>query len=141
MATARPPAAPVGTARHQRFKKTGMALLLALAAIFIAAVIFSWITGDAAVRLSSLRSQGNLSDGRKTIVRHQPLATAETLAPQAKSKEEVAYAREAQRLGDHEVDQAFASAMRQANLQRRAYAGDALALSQRITQLQKSRAG
>jgi small-conductance mechanosensitive channel len=137
MATARPPAAPVGTARNQRFKKTGMVLLLALAAIFIAAVIFSWITGDAAARLSSLRSQGNLTNGRKTIVDISPWQTAETLAPQAKSKEEVAYAREAQRLGDHEVDQAFASAMRQASLQHRTYTGDALALSQRVTQLQK----
>jgi len=140
MATALPPVAPAAPPKKPRFRKTGLALLLTLIAIFAAAVISSWITGDAAARLSALRSQGaagSPQNGRKTIVDISPWQTAETLAPQAKSKEEVAYAREAQRLADHEVDQAFASALRQANLKRRPETGDALALAQRVKQLQK----
>jgi small-conductance mechanosensitive channel len=143
MATALPPVAPAAPPKKSRFRKTGLALLLTLIAIFAAAVIASWITGDASVRLSALRSQGTPSSppsgrpGRKTIVDISPWQTAETLAPQAKSKEEVAYAREAQRLADHEVDQAFASALRQANLKRRPETGNALALAQRVKQLQK----
>ncbi len=140
MATALPPVAPAAPPKKQRFRKTGLALLLTLIAIFAAAVISSWITGDAAARLSAIRSQANTGspqNSRKTIVDISPWQTAETLSPQAKSKEEVAYAREAQRLADHEVDQAFASALRQANLKRRPETGDALALAQRVKQLQK----
>ena len=139
MATALPPVAPAAP-KKPRFRRTGLALLLTLIAIFAAAVIASWITGDAAARLGSIRSQANTGsslNGRKTIVDISPWQSAETLAPQAKSKEEVAYAREAQRLADHEVDQAFASALRQANLKRRPETGDALALAQRVKQLQK----
>jgi len=140
MVTAPPPADPGVVARKQRFRRTGIVLLLSLAAIFIAALVSSWITRDAITRLSSIRSQGSIgkpSSGRKTIVDIGPWQTAETLAPQAKSKEEVAYAREAQRLADHEVDQAFASALRQANLKRRPETTDAIALAQRVKQLQK----
>ena len=140
MATAPPPADPAAIPRRQRFRRTGIVLLLTLTAIFIAALASSWITRDAATRLSSIRNQSNTgkpSRGRKTIVDISPWQTSEMLAPQAKSKEEVAYAREAQRLADHEVDQAFASALRQANLKRRPETADAVALAQRVKQLQK----
>jgi small-conductance mechanosensitive channel len=137
MATALPPVDSAAPPKKKRFRKVGLAFLLTLIAIFVAAVTFAWITNDAAVRLSSLRSQGNTRAGQKTIVDISPWQTAETLAPQAHSKEEVAYAREALRLADHEVDQAFASALRQANLKRHAYTGDALALSEHVKQLQK----
>ena len=53
--------------------------------------------------------------------------------------EEKEYAHDAERLADHEVDQAFASALRQASAQaqHRILTGDALALSQRVKQLQQ----
>ena len=53
--------------------------------------------------------------------------------------EETEYARDAERLADHEVDQAFASQLRQATLQAQhiTLTGDALALSQRVAQLQQ----
>ena len=56
-----------------------------------------------------------------------------------RTAEENEYARDAERLADHEVDQAFASALRQANLQaqHRVLTGDALALSQKVAQLKQ----
>src|SRR5208283_2419607 len=49
------------------------------------------------------------------------------------------YARDAERLADHEVDQAFAAALRQARLdaQHKPLTGDALVLSQKIDQLRQ----
>ena len=137
---------PVGSAglgasaANQRLRRAGLTLLLVLTAIFIGVVICSWLTRDASTRLSSIRSQasaGKLSDGRKTIVDISPWQIAETLAAEARSKEEVDYAREAQRLADHDVDQAFASALRLASLQRRADSSEAQTLAQQVTQLQK----
>ncbi len=57
----------------------------------------------------------------------------------AVTAEEIEYAREAERLADHEVDQAFAAALRSAALQERhrVLTGQALALSRRVALLQK----
>ena len=56
----------------------------------------------------------------------------------AVSAEEQGYAREAERLADHEVDQAFAMALRQASAQRRVLTGEALALDLRVTALKQT---
>jgi small-conductance mechanosensitive channel len=73
---------------------------------------------------------------RNTIVDQRPWQTIESLAPLAVSAEEQSVAREAERLADHEVDQAFALALRQASLQSRTLTGDALAIQQKVAQLQ-----
>lgn len=75
----------------------------------------------------------------QSLVDQQPWQTAQALAPLAVSAEENEYAREAERLADHEVDQAFAAALRQARLeaQHRKLVGEALVLSQKITQLEQ----
>lgn len=77
--------------------------------------------------------------GEQTLVDVQPWQTAQTLASLAVTAEETQYAREAERLADHEVDQAFAAALRQArlNAQHRTLTGNALALSQKISQLEQ----
>jgi small-conductance mechanosensitive channel len=72
------------------------------------------------------------------IVDQRPWQTAKTLAPLAVSAEELAFAREAERLSDHEVDQAFAQSLRQASAETRELTGDALALQQRVTDLQQT---
>jgi small-conductance mechanosensitive channel len=72
------------------------------------------------------------------IVDQRPWATAETLAELAVSAEEREFAREAERLADHEVDQAFAQSLRQANLEVRQLTGDSLKLQQRVTELQQT---
>src|SRR6185437_11608260 len=70
------------------------------------------------------------------IVDHRPWQTACTLAGMAQSAEEREFAREAERLADHEVDQAFSQSLRQASLEKPKLSGKALALQQRVTELQ-----
>ena len=72
------------------------------------------------------------------IVDQRPWQTAVTVSELAESAEEREVAREAQRLADHEVDQAFAQSLRQANLDVRQLSGNALKLQQRVTDLQQT---
>jgi small-conductance mechanosensitive channel len=67
----------------------------------------------------------------------RPWQTAHGLAGLATTAEEKEFARQAQRFADHEVDQAFASALRYANLERGSLTGEALAISQRVEKLQQ----
>jgi hypothetical protein len=71
------------------------------------------------------------------IVDLHPWQIAQALAPLAVSKEEVEFAHEAERLADHEVNQAFAASLRQAGAQHLAPTGEALELSQKVAQLQQ----
>jgi small-conductance mechanosensitive channel len=72
------------------------------------------------------------------IVDQRPWQTAATLAELAQSAEEQEFAREAERLADHEVNQAFSQSLRQASLAVRQLTGPALVLQQRVTELQKT---
>jgi small-conductance mechanosensitive channel len=72
------------------------------------------------------------------VVDQRPWQTAATLAALAQSAEERELAREAERLADHEVDQAFSQSLRQASLEKPKLSGRALALQQRVTELQKT---
>jgi hypothetical protein len=72
------------------------------------------------------------------VVDQRPWQTAATLAALAQSAEEREPAREAERLADHEVDQAFSQSLRQASLARPNLSGKALALQQRVTELQET---
>jgi small-conductance mechanosensitive channel len=91
------------------------------------------------MHLPSRGQIGTPGGARKTIVDTSPWQTAQALAALAVTAEENEYAREAERLADHEVDQAFAAALRQATIlaQNRKLTGDALALSRRVDQLQQ----
>lgn len=110
--------------------------------VLAACLVFAWLTRDAMANFSFLNNQSTragASTGKKTIVDLSPWQTAEALSPLAVTAEEKDFARDAQRLADHDVDQAFAAALRQAMLQAQhiALSGDALALSQKIAQLQE----
>src|SRR5882724_12981130 len=72
------------------------------------------------------------------VVDQRPWQTAATLAALAQSAEERELAREAERLADHEVDQAFSQSLRQASLEKTNLSGKALALQQRVTELQET---
>ncbi len=72
------------------------------------------------------------------VVDQRPWQTAATLAALAQSAEERELAREAERLADHEVDQAFSQSLRQASLEKPNLSGKALALQQRVTELQET---
>lgn len=106
----------------------------AIAAPAVALAVFlvaAFLTQGAMSNLPFLRSKG--AEG---LVDQRPWQTVEALAPLASSAEEKRLAQEAQRLADHEVDQAFAMALRQASLDRRTLTGDALTLQQKVAGLQ-----
>lgn len=142
-----PPVAPIGpapirTLRSRILGSTRLVILLVLLMILAGCLAFAWLTRDAMANFSFLRNQdirAGSGGGKRTIVDLSPWQTAEALAPLAVTVEEKEFARDAQRLADHDVDQAFASALRQAMLQAQhiTLSGDALALSQKIAELQQ----
>src|ERR1700751_4337476 len=72
------------------------------------------------------------------VVDQRPWQTAATLAALAQSAEERELARDAERLADHEVDQAFSQSLREASLAKPTLSGKTLALQQRVTELQET---
>lgn len=72
------------------------------------------------------------------VVDQRPWQTAATLSALAQSAEEREFAREAERLADHEVDQAFSQSLRQASLEKPKLTGRALELQQKVNQLQET---
>jgi small-conductance mechanosensitive channel len=140
MATQQIVPAPESPARPRAFGGYRIAALLALIAMLILCAVFSWTTRDAMAHLQFLRSQASAAHGagKKSLVDLSPWQTAQALAPLAVSAEETEFAREAERLADHDGDQAFAVALRQASLlaRHRSLTGDALALSQKVSQLE-----
>jgi small-conductance mechanosensitive channel len=98
-------------------------------------LLASYLTRGSMAHMPFLK-QGAAPGTSDNLVDQRPWQTIESLAPLAVSSEEQSLAREAERLADHEVDQAFALALRQASLQTRTLTGDALALQQKVTQLQ-----
>jgi small-conductance mechanosensitive channel len=137
------PASSAGSALRSRiFGSTRLVILLVLLVLLLLCLVSAWMTRDAMGNLSFLNPMANPSravGAKKAIVDIRPWQTAQALAPLAKTAEETEYARDAQRLADHEVDQAFASALRQASLDAEhiTLTGEALALSQKAGQLQQ----
>lgn len=136
---ATPPTAAGSTPRNRigSLGKVRLVALLVLVALLAVCLVFVWITRGAMANLAFLRSRHGATS--QTIVDLGPWQTAQTLASLAVTAEENEYAHEAEHLADHEVDQAFAAALRQADLQtsRQTLTGDALTLSQRVAQLQQ----
>ncbi len=123
------------------FGKARMLSLVALLVLFSLCALFAWSTRDAMANLPFLMSQtgkGRLVNGEKPLVDLSSWQTAQALAPLAVTAEEAEFARDAERLADHDVDQAFASALRLASLkeEHRTLTGKALEISQKITQLE-----
>jgi small-conductance mechanosensitive channel len=114
--------------------------LLVLFGVLIICIAFSWTTRDAMAHLSFLKGQKRQTAGsnQTSIVDLHPWQIAQALAPLAVSKEEEEFAHEAERLADHEVNQAFAAALRQASEQHLTPTGEALELSQKVSRLQET---
>jgi small-conductance mechanosensitive channel len=109
-------------------------LLIAVpATALMVLLIASYVTRGSMANLPFLRGQRGAS--AETLVDQRPWQTAQALAPMAVSVEEKRFARNAERLADHEVDQAFAQALRMAAFEPPVLKGDALALSQKIAVL------
>ncbi len=121
--------------------RTRLLLIVGLLALLVLFLALAWATRDALAELPFLRKQraeaSRLAGNGSTPVDLRPWQTAHALAGLATTAEEKEFARQAERFADHEVDLAFASALRQANLERRSLTGEALALSQRVEQLQQ----
>ncbi|SEF76720.1 Small-conductance mechanosensitive channel [Bryocella elongata] len=134
------PPAPSGTLHPPMLGRVRTTVLLVMLGTLIACLVFSWTTRDAMEHLPFLRNtaSGRLASSQNSLVDLRPWQTASALAPLAVSNEEAEFAQDAERLADHEVDQAFASALREATVrvQHSVLTGNALALSQRVSQLQ-----
>ena len=120
--------------------KARLVSLIVLSALLVLCLVFSWVTRGAMSNMPFLTRVTRVQLAtQKSIVDLRPWQTAQTLAAMAVTSEEKEFARDAERLADHEVDQAFAIALRQANLHadHRTLTGDTLPLSQRVQQLQQ----
>ena len=133
-----PPIAPPpeNEARLKVADKARVTALIALSVLLVLCLVLSWLTRGAMANMPFL-AQGRAKTVQKSIVDLRPWLTAQTLAALAVTSEEKEYALDAERLADHEVDQAFATALRQANMraEHRNLTGNALAISQRVQQL------
>ena len=85
-----------------------------IAPILLALVLGTGFAYFATRETSHPRSRAAASDADLHLVDERPLPTARALAPLATSPEEQRFAQEAERIADHEVDLAFADALRQA---------------------------
>jgi small-conductance mechanosensitive channel len=126
---------------HAVFGKLRAVVTVGLLVLLILCLVFSWTTRDAMGHLAFLQRPGDperVAAGQNTLVDLSPWQTAQALAALAVTAEETEYAREAERLADHQTDQAFAAALRQASLQHYSLSGEALAISKKIAQLQQT---
>jgi hypothetical protein len=112
------------------FARTTLTVLLVLLVVCIVVV---WRTNDAMADLPFL--QQGPARSHKTLVDETPWKTAQALSALAVSQEELVLARQAERLADHEVDQAFATALREGGLKQKTLTGNALELQQKVAQL------
>jgi small-conductance mechanosensitive channel len=113
-----------------RAKKSKARLVLvgAFAAVLVVCLAASYLTQGAMSGRPRQRVQPGLVD-------QQPWQTASALSGLAVSAEEKQYAREAERQADHEVDQAFAMALRQAAMETTVLTGPALEIQKKVNGL------
>ena len=132
------PKTPSAETRVRAFPPTRFIVLLALAILLVACFVVTWQTRGVMAHLPSRTGRGE-SGPSASLVDTSPWTTAQTLAGMAATAEEKEYSRQAEHLADHSVDQAFAAALRESNLesQQRTLTGDALALSQKVSELKQ----
>ena len=110
----------------------GRAVLVGVPAVFlVVCVVASYLTRGSMANVAFVNGQGQSSG----LVDQRPWQTVSAVAPLAVTAEEKALALEAERLADHEVDQAFAMALRQAEMEPRILTPQAQALQQKVDQL------
>jgi small-conductance mechanosensitive channel len=118
-----------------RARKIATTISLAVLVVF---VVGSFMTRKVMESLPFLHAQKAGLAVPHGIVDQRPWQTAERLAALAVSAEELQFARESERLADHEVDQAFAQSLRQASAATTELKGDALTLQRRVMELQRT---
>jgi small-conductance mechanosensitive channel len=109
-------------------------LLPAIVALLLLVCALGWyITRDANANRAVLKKP--VASGESSLVDQRLLQAAHQMASEADTAEEQGFAREALRLADHELDQAFASALQAAAAASTPPSGPLKELSQRIAQL------
>jgi len=104
-----------------------------LAALLVFCVVASYLTRDTDATRAAAKK---LPSGSTTsLIDQRMLQTAQQMAADADTPQEQAFAQEALRLSDHELDQAFASALREASATRAPASGPLKELGNRITGL------
>jgi len=107
--------------------------LLLVGTLFVLLVLclaWSWATRDVMSEVQAAVPN--------SLVDLRPWQTAQALAALTSSSEETEIAREAEHLADHDVDQAFAAALRQAAIQRPSLTTESITLSRRVSALQQN---
>src|SRR5690242_747712 len=126
--------------KEERMNRTRIVIVSIILAALLATLAGAFLTRGVMSYLPFLQAKKGDWAGAYVplgIVDQRPWQTATTLAALAQSAEERELAREAERLADHEVDQAFSQSLRQANLDKPKLSNRALELQQRITDLDK----
>lgn len=109
-------------------------LLPIVVALLLLVCVFAWyITRDSGS--NGTASKKEASTGESSLVDQRLLKAAHQMASDADTAEEQGFARDALRLADHELDQAFASALQEAAAASTPAPGPLKQLAQRITQL------
>jgi small-conductance mechanosensitive channel len=111
-----------------KLTRTAIAVTATFALALAACVIGAWLTREPAPERQASRSKA---------IDSRLLDTARQMAPLAETANEQELAREAQRLADHELDQAFASAVREAASAKPVTTGPVKELNARISQAQQ----
>lgn len=134
-----PAASPERASAGHAIGKGRVSLLVVLLVLLVVSIVLSWMTRGSMSHLPHFNSNRKSSAATSSLVDLQPWQTAQSLAAMAVSSEENEYARQAEHLADHEVDQAFAAALRQAGLdaEHRKLTGSALQLQQKIVQIEQ----
>jgi len=121
------------------FGRLAIVSIAVLVGLLTIGSVLAWRTNDVMGNLPFLKQASRkvaLAGEQKTLVDETPWKTAQELAALAVTQEEREYARQAERLADQEVDQAFATALRQASLEQRTLTGTALALQAKVTRME-----
>ena len=124
-----------------RMSRPRLVIVLVLLIVLAVTLAGAFLTNGVMAYLPFLQARKGKWTGAyvsRGMVDQRPWQTAATLAALAQSAEEREFAREAERLADHEVDQAFSQSLRQASLAKPNLSGKALALQQRINELQET---
>ena len=109
-------------------------LLPSIVAVLLLVSVSGWyITRDEGSDRTA--SKNSAPSGESSLVDQRLLKAAHQIASEADTAEEQAFAREALRLADHELDQAFASALQEAAAASTPVPGPLKELSLRISQL------